>query len=128
WVHILIRTFDVYVSLKPKSTMVVLIILLVILFILALWLMGIYNRLVRLRNAAEEAFNSINVYLKQRYDLIPNLVNTVKGYMKHESETLERIVELRSKAMAAGPAEAGAAENALSGALKSVFALAENYP
>lgn len=108
--------------------MIVLIVLLVLLFLVAVWLMTIYNRLVRLRNAAEEAFNSINVYLKQRYDLIPNLVNTVKGYMKHESETLERIVELRSKAMNAGPQDAGAAESALTGALKSVFALAENYP
>jgi LemA protein len=83
---------------------------------------------VRLRNGAEEAFKSINVFLKQRYDLIPNLVNTIKGYTQYESGTLEKIIALRNTAMNAGGKDGGAAENALSGALKSVFALAENYP
>jgi len=105
-----------------------LIILLVILLVLGLFVISIYNRLVRMRNGAEEAFKSINVFLKQRYDLIPNLVNTIKGYTQYESSTLEKIVNLRSQAMNAGGKDGGAAENALSGALKSVFALAENYP
>ncbi len=89
---------------------------------------SLYNRFVRLRNGAEEAYKTIDVFTKQRFDLIPNLVNTVKGYMQHESETLQKIVELRSRAMGqSGHSEANS-ENALSGALKSVFALAENYP
>lgn len=104
------------------------IILLVILVVLALLLMGTYNKLVRLRNGAEEAFQTINVFLKQRYDLIPNLVSTIKGYTQYESGVLEKVVQLRSAAMSAGGKDGGAADNALSGALKSVFALAENYP
>jgi LemA protein len=103
-------------------------ILLIILVIAVLFMISIYNRLVRLRNSAEEAYNSMEVFLKQRYDLIPNLVNTIKGYTQHESSTLANIVELRNKAMAADRGEGGVAENALSGALKSIFALAENYP
>ena len=108
--------------------MTVLIILIIIIVILGFFLVGTYNKLVRLRNGAEEAFKSINVYLKQRYDLIPNLVNTIKGYTQYESSTLEKIVELRSKAMASGGKDGGAAEMELTTALKSVFALAENYP
>jgi LemA protein len=104
------------------------IILLVIIVLLALLLMGTYNKLVRLRNGAEEAFQTINVFLKQRYDLIPNLVSTIKGYTQYESGVLEKVVALRNTAMAAGGKDGGAADNALSGALKSVFALAENYP
>jgi LemA protein len=104
------------------------IIFLIILIVLGLLVMSIYNRLVRLRNGAEEAFKSINVFLKQRYDLIPNLVNTIKGYTQYESSTLEKVIALRNTAMNAGGKDGGAAENALSGALKTVFALAENYP
>lgn len=94
----------------------------------AFYAVSLYNRLVRLRNEAEEAFKSIDVFLKQRYDLIPNLINTIKGYTAYESSTLEKIVNLRSQAMAAPPSEKGASEAALAGALKSVFALAEGYP
>ncbi len=101
---------------------------LVVLAALGLYAAGIYNNLVRLRNGAEEAFKSIDVFLKQRYDLIPNLINTIKGYTQYESGTLEKIVALRSQAMSSGGKDGGAAEMALSGALKSVFALAENYP
>lgn len=108
--------------------MTVLLVLIVIALVVGFFFMGTYNKLVRLRNGAEEAFKSINVFLKQRYDLIPNLVNTIKGYTQYESGTLEKIVELRSKAMSAGGKDGGAAEMQLSGALKSVFALAENYP
>ena len=105
-----------------------LIILLIVLVVIGLLIMSTYNRLVRLRNGAEEAFKSINVFLKQRYDLIPNLVNTIKGYTQYESGVLEKVVELRSRAMTAGGKDGGAAESALSAGLKSVFALAENYP
>lgn len=108
--------------------MTTLLVLVLIIVVIGFFFMGTYNKLVRLRNGAEEAFKSINVYLKQRYDLIPNLVNTIKGYTQYESGTLEKIVELRSKAMTAGGKDGGAAEMQLSGALKSVFALAENYP
>lgn len=108
--------------------MTVLLILLIIAVLIGFYLMGTYNKLVRMRNGAEEAFKSINVYLKQRYDLIPNLVNTIKGYTQYESGTLEKIVELRSRAMNAGGKDGGAAEHELTGALKTVFALAENYP
>lgn len=108
--------------------MAVLLILLAIVLLFGLFLVGVYNKLVRLRNSAEEAFESINVFLKQRYDLIPNLVNTIKGYTQYESNVLERVIELRSKAMATGGRDGGAAENELTGALKTVFALAENYP
>ncbi len=108
--------------------MTTLLVLVLIIVVIGFFFMGTYNKLVRLRNGAEEAFKSINVYLKQRYDLIPNLVNTIKGYTQYESGTLEKIVELRSKAMSAGGKDGGAAEMQLSGALKSVFALAENYP
>ena len=103
-------------------------IFLIILVVIGFVLIGLYNRLVKLRNGAEEAFKSIDIFLKQRYDLIPNLVNTIKGYTQYESGTLEKIVQLRSQAMSAHGTDGGAAENALSGALKSVFALAENYP
>jgi LemA protein len=108
--------------------MIIFLVLIGVVVLLGFFLVGTYNKLVRLRNGAEEAFKTINVYLKQRYDLIPNLVNTIKGYTQYESGTLEKIVELRSRAMAAGGKDGGAAESALTGALKSVFALAENYP
>jgi LemA protein len=108
--------------------MTIFLILLAIIVVLGLVLVGMYNKLVRLRNGAEEAFESINIFLKQRYDLIPNLVSTIKGYTQYESSTLEKVVQLRSQAMAAGGRDGGAAESALTGALKSVFALAENYP
>jgi LemA protein len=89
----------------------------------------LYNSLVKLKVMAEGAWADIDVQLKRRYDLIPNLVETVKGYASHERGTLEAVVEARSRAMSAqGPAARGAAEGELSGALKSLFALSENYP
>ena len=88
-----------------------------------------YNSLVRLRETADGAWADVDVQLKRRHDLIPNLVETVKGYAGHEKDTFEAVVQARSRAMnAAGPAEAAAAENMLSGALKSLFALSEAYP
>lgn len=89
----------------------------------------IYNRLVRLRNQSESAWADIDVQLKRRYDLIPNLVETVKGYASHERDTLEAVITARNKAMhATGPADQAQAENMLTGALKSLFALSEAYP
>jgi LemA protein len=109
-------------------------ILLIIIAVIALFLVFTYNGLVRLRNTVDEAWNQISVQLKRRHDLIPNLVNAVKGYMDFEQETLTKVVEARSAAVSAqsaGPANAGAAaaaENILTGALRQLFALVENYP
>jgi LemA protein len=90
---------------------------------------AMYNSLVKLRQRADGAWADIDVQLKRRYDLVPNLVETVKGYASHEKETLERVVQARATAMGAqGPAARAEAEGALSGALKSLFALAEAYP
>ena len=88
-----------------------------------------YNGLITMRNNAKNAWAQIDVQLKRRSDLIPNLIETVKGYMKHERETLESITKARSAIMSAkGPKEAAKADNVLSGALKSLFAVAESYP
>jgi LemA protein len=88
-----------------------------------------YNRLVRLRNRIDNAWSQIDVQLQRRHDLIPNLIETVKGYAAHERETLERVVEARNQAVQAqGPAAQGQAENVLSGALRQLFALSEAYP
>ena len=97
--------------------------------VLALWLAGVYNGLIRLRNQLENAWAQIDVQLKRRYDLIPNLVETVKGYAKHESGTFERVTQARNVAMSAKTVgERAEAENILTGALKSLFAVAEAYP
>lgn len=93
------------------------------------WLIGVYNGLIRLRNRTDEAWSDIDVQLKRRYDLIPNLVETVKGYAKHERELFENVTQARTRAMGAkGVEEKGKAENMLSGTLKTLFAVAENYP
>ena len=102
--------------------------ILVVVGLLAVVTIAFYNKLVRLRNGAEEAFRSIDVFLKQRYDLIPNLVSTVKGYAKHEQDTLEKVIKARNLAMEAEPSDKAEAENNLTGALKSIFALGEAYP
>jgi LemA protein len=100
---------------------------LVLLFVLALIL--IYNGLVRLRNRIDNAWSQIDVQLKRRYDLIPNLVETVKGYAAHERQVFENVTQARANAInAQGPAQQAEAENVLSGALKSLFAVAEAYP
>jgi len=108
--------------------MIFLYIVLAIVVIALLWLVGVFNSLVRLRNRAQEAFSDIDVQLKRRYDLIPNLVESVKGYMAHEAGVFERVTQARSQAMQATGLAKAAAENQLSGALKSLFAVAENYP
>ena len=109
-----------------------LIILLVVIALVVIWAIFAYNRFIRLQNHAEEAWSDIDVQLRRRYDLIPNLVDTVKGYAKHEQETFQNVTEARTQAMNAeqsgDPAQAAEAENMLSGALKSLFAVAENYP
>jgi len=105
------------------------IIFLVILVVIAVVLMGMYNRLVQLRVRCDSTWSDIDVQLKRRHDLIPNLVETVKGYAAHEKGTFDDIAKFRSQAMQATTPEGKAvAENQLSGALKSLFAVAENYP
>jgi LemA protein len=100
-----------------------------VLLLLVSLLIGIYNSLVRLRVQCDNAWADIDVQLKRRYDLIPNLVESVKGYAAHEKGTLEAVINARNRAMtASGPADKAQAENMLSGALKSLFALAEAYP
>jgi LemA protein len=97
--------------------------------VLVFWLIMIYNGLVAMRQRVSQAFADIDVQLKQRHDLIPNLVETVKGYAQHERGTLEEVVKARNVAMTAqGPAQQAAAENMLSGALRQLFALSEAYP
>src|SRR5688572_33489872 len=104
----------------PVSTLVIL----GVIVVLALWLIAIYNGLVGLRQRVSQAFADVDVQLKQRHDLVPNLVETVKGYAAHERGTLEEVVKARNAAIAAqGPAAQGAAETALSGALRQLFAL-----
>ena len=100
-----------------------------IVVLLVLWVVAAYNKFVTLINRAKEAWSDIEVQLKRRYDLIPNLVSTVKGYAAHEAGTFEKVTEARTAAMGAGNlAEKGKAENMLTGALKSLFAVAEAYP
>jgi LemA protein len=103
-------------------------IIVAVIVVIVIWLIAAFNGLVRLRTEAQEAWADINVQLKRRYDLIPNLVETVKGYAAHEKGVLENVTAARANAMqATGPAKA-AAENQLSQTLKSLFAVAENYP
>jgi LemA protein len=109
--------------------MTILIVIVVILIILIAWFAGSYNGFVTLMNRAKESWSDIDVQLKRRYDLIPNLVNTVKGYAAHEKETFENISAARSAAMSAtGIDDKAKAEGALTGALGKLFAVAEAYP
>ncbi len=109
--------------------MSVVIILIIIFAVIALAVVAMYNSLVKLRNRADEAWSDIDVQLKRRYELIPNLVNTVKGYAKHEKDLFENVTKARTAAInAGGVGEQAHAENMLTDALKSVFAVAENYP
>ncbi len=104
-------------------------IIIAVVAILAVWVIGIYNGLIKLKNRTDEAWSDIDVQLKRRYDLIPNLIETVKGYASHEKETLDRVIQARNTAMSSQNTEEKAeAENALSSTLKSIFALAESYP
>lgn len=108
------------------SAITILIIFLAVSAGIIIWM---YNGLIRVRNRVEEAWSDIDVQLKRRYDLIPNLISTVKGYAAHEKTLFESVTEARTRAMSAGTADEKAkAENMLSGTLKSLFAVAENYP
>jgi LemA protein len=114
--------------------MPVLYIILAVVAIAALWIISVYNGLITSKNRVDEAVSDIDVQLKRRYDLIPNLVETVKGYMTHERETLVKLTEARTSAMSAHNdpkatlQQKEAAENQLSGTLKTLFAVTENYP
>lgn len=100
-----------------------------VLAVIVLWLIGAYNGLVTLRQRFRQAFSDIDVQLKQRHDLVPNLVETVKGYATHEKSTLENVIKWRNAAASAsGPAAQAAAENQLSAGLRQLFALSEAYP
>jgi LemA protein len=100
-----------------------------IVVVIILWLIGVYNGLIRLKNRVKEAWADIDVQLKRRYDLIPNLMETVKGYMKHEEGVLTKVTEARAAAMGAkGLGDKAKAENMLSETLKSLFAVSESYP
>lgn len=107
-------------------------IIFIILAFVVVWLILTYNRFVTLRNRTKEAWSDIDVQLKRRYDLIPNLIETVKGYAAHEKTVFENVTKARTAAMAAGqagdPKKIGEAENFLSSTLKTLFAVAENYP
>ena len=97
--------------------------------VLVLYVVYLYNNLIGKKNKKEEAWSDIDVQLKRRYDLIPNLISTVQGYAKHESETFKNVTEMRTNAInAEGVKNQGEAENMLTDALKSIFAVAENYP
>jgi LemA protein len=110
----------------PVATAIIVAVIVVVLLLASVL---IYNSLVRRRNQVDNAWSQIDVQLKRRYDLIPNLVETVKGYAAHERGTLEAVTEARARAInAQGPADQASAENALSGALKSLFAVSESYP
>lgn len=109
--------------------MTIIYVLVAVVVVVALWLIGTYNRFVSFVNRAKEAWSDIEVQLKRRYDLIPNLVNTVKGYATHESSAFENVTKARAMAMGATSLEdKGKAELGLASALKSVFAIAEAYP
>lgn len=108
------------------SITLIIIIAIVVFFI---WVISVYNGLIRLKNRVDEAWSDIDVQLKRRHDLIPNLINTVKGYATHEKELFERVTQARTAAIGAqNPEEQAKAENMLSDTLKSLFAVAENYP
>lgn len=99
-----------------------------IIAIIVIWVIAAYNSLVKLRNWVQESWSQIDVQLKRRHDLIPNLVNTVKGYATHERETLEQVIQARNQLIDGSPQERIEADNQIQGALKSIFALSEAYP
>lgn len=106
----------------------ILLVVLTVIVVLAIAIIAMYNGLIRLKNQTQEAWSDIDVQLKRRYDLIPNLIQTVKGYATHEQATLEKVIQARNMAMQSSGTAKAEAENALSSTLKSIFALSENYP
>jgi LemA protein len=124
-----LKELIIYNSFIEEIKMEIALIFLIAIGALLIVVIGIYNTLIRLRNRCNNAWAQVDVQLRRRYDLIPNLMETVKGYAKHERETFQKVTEARSKAINAGTVkEQGAAENMLTGALKSLFAVVENYP
>jgi LemA protein len=105
------------------------IVVLAVIVVLVVWAISVYNGLISMRQRVNQAFADVDVQLRQRHDLVPNLVETVKGYAAHERGTLDEVVKARSAAVTAqGPAQQAAAENMLTGALRQLFALSESYP
>jgi LemA protein len=119
-------------NFKEPFVMTAVLIVIVVVVVLALFLWAAFNGLVKKRNRTQEAWSEIDIELKRRHDLIPNLVSTVEGYATHEKGTFEAVTQARAGAVTAGatgdPSKIGPAENVLSGALRSLFAVAENYP
>ncbi len=110
-------------------TLIVLAVVLVVVIAILAWAISTYNTFVKMRNNVEEAFSTMDVYMKKRYDLIPNLVETVKGYAKHEGETLEKVIKARNAAMTAtDPQVKAEKEGELQSTLKTLFSLTESYP
>lgn len=115
--------------MAASALLVTILVLVGVIVIVALWAISMYNRLVTLRNRVDNMWAQIDVQLKRRYDLIPNLVETVKGYARHEKETFENVTKARTACMnATTPAQTAQAEGMLTGALKTLFAVAEAYP
>ena len=109
--------------------MIILLVFAGLVVVVVLWGVGVYNGLVQLKVRSDNAWSDVSVQLKRRYDLIPNLVETVKGYAAHERQTFEKVTQARSQAMqATQPGQKAEAENQLSSTIKSLFAVAENYP
>ena len=125
------RFFSYLPSHITKLTVMILWIVIGIVVLLVLWIIGLYNSFVRLRIKIDNSWSDISVFLKKRFDLIPNLVNTVKGYAAHESQTLERVIQARNAAAAVPPndvAKVSQTNEALGGALRGLLAVAESYP
>lgn len=119
---------NLLISTPALVGIIVGVILVILVIAIIAWYISTYNRLQTLKNLVDEGWSTMDVQLKKRYDLIPNLVETVKGYAKHESETLEAVIRARNAAMTASGDGKIDAENALTGTLKSLFALQEAYP
>lgn len=121
--------YTIYIISNHKN-MTIFYVPIAIIVVVVVWFIAVYNRLITLRNRAKEALSDIDVQTKRRYDLIPNLVETVKGYMAHERNVLENVTKARTTAMQAGgsPLEKANQENMLSNTLKTLFAVSENYP
>lgn len=125
------KMYMLYLLYKVKRSggkMVPTIVIIALVVIIGIYLMITYNSLVKYRNWVKESWSQIDVQLKRRHDLIPNLVNTVKGYATHERETLEKVTEARSQLINGSPQERIEADNQIEGVLKSIFALSEAYP
>jgi len=108
--------------------MIAIIVLIIVLLLIGVYIVSQYNSLIKFRNWVKESWSQIDVQLKRRHDLIPNLVNTVKGYAEHEKETLEKVIQARNQLISGTPQERIEADNQIQGALKSIFALSESYP